>query len=112
MAAPKGNSNYLKGSQWADMLRIAVMTYETPTVKRGQALRAIADVVVGKALEGDKDSIQELANRLDGKPNVTIDQSLNVNHTGTIEHLAVQAASERIRELLGSDRTNPVSLPH
>lgn len=66
--APTGNKNAAKGREWSDALRLALKTYKTSSVKRGQALRKIADKVVEKALEGDKDAWQEIGNRLDGKP--------------------------------------------
>ncbi len=68
MAAPLGNSNAAKGKEWREALRYALASYEDEKVERGQALKAIAKVVVQKAVEGDKDSIQEIGNRLDGKP--------------------------------------------
>jgi hypothetical protein len=66
--APQGNTNAAKGKQWADALRLTLQTYESSNVKQGYALRKIAEVVVNKALEGDKDAINEIGNRLDGKP--------------------------------------------
>lgn len=70
MSAPRGNQNAAKGKEWADALRLALKTYEDKDkkIKRGHALRKIADGVVKNALEGDKDSWQEIGNRLDGKP--------------------------------------------
>ncbi len=66
--APKGNQNAAKGKEWTDALRYALASYEDDKVERGQALKAIAKIVVQKAIEGEKDSIQEIGNRLDGKP--------------------------------------------
>lgn len=66
--APKGNQNAAKGKEWADALRYALANYEDAKVERGKALKAIALKVVEKAVEGEKDSVQEIGNRLDGKP--------------------------------------------
>lgn len=37
-------------------------------IRKGQALRKVAEVVVQKALMGDKDAVKEIGDRLDGKP--------------------------------------------
>lgn len=66
--APKGNQNAAKGREWAEAVRYALAMYEDAKIARGKALKAIAMKVVEKAVEGDKDSIQEIGNRLDGKP--------------------------------------------
>jgi hypothetical protein len=50
------------------MLSVALESYSSADVKQGQALRRIADVVIKKAIDGDKDAINEIGNRLDGKP--------------------------------------------
>lgn len=68
VGAPIGNSNASKGREWTEALRWALDNYESSSIKRGQALRAIANKVIEQAIEGDKDAYQEIANRLDGKP--------------------------------------------
>jgi hypothetical protein len=103
MPAPIGNKNKNKGSDWVDSLRYALANYETADIKRGHALKAIARKVVEKALDGDKDSILELGNRLDGKPNVSVDvtQTLEIIRTAaemTDDELATLASA-------GSGRT-------
>lgn len=60
MAAPSGNSNAKKGKEWFDALR-------KECVQR-KALGDIAKVVVDKALAGEVWAIQEIGNRMDGKP--------------------------------------------
>lgn len=60
MAAPVGNTNAAKGKAWFDALR-------KECVQR-KALEDIAKVVVDKALAGEVWAIQEIGNRLDGKP--------------------------------------------
>lgn len=72
----KGHSGNPNGARrpkrWQDALDRALEQYEKGEVKAGQALRAIADKVVSLALEGNKDAYQEIANRLDGKPEQVI----------------------------------------
>lgn len=52
---------------WTKTLERALAQYEKGDVKAGEALRRIADRVVEGALAGDKDSVKEIAERLDGK---------------------------------------------
>lgn len=68
VGAPLGNRNAAKEKPWVQALRTALLQYEGGDIKAGQALRHIADTVVLKAIKGDKDAIQEIGNRLDGKP--------------------------------------------
>lgn len=70
MPAPQGNNNAGKGKSWAGALRAALAQYENKEAKirKGQALRKVAEVVVQKALMGDKDAVKEIGDRLDGKP--------------------------------------------
>lgn len=76
MGAPVGNTNNRKNKPWADALRRALARYEDADVKTGEALNHIASQYVRSAVNGDKEAIQELANRLDGKPaqSVAIDE--------------------------------------
>jgi hypothetical protein len=68
--APVGNQNAAKAKRWQDALVKALARYSNDDgkIQAGQALDKIAEVVVMKALAGDKDSIIEIGNRLDGKP--------------------------------------------
>jgi hypothetical protein len=70
VAAPVGNQNAKKAKRWQDALNKALARFETEDgkIQAGQALDKIAELVVMKALAGDKDSIAEIGNRLDGKP--------------------------------------------
>lgn len=69
MAAPVGNQNAKKAKRWQDALNKALARFETDDgkIKAGEALDKIAEVLVIKALAGDKDAIAEIGNRLDGK---------------------------------------------
>lgn len=66
--APVGNQNASKGKRWQSALNKALARFENDAIKAGEALDKIAEMVVLKALAGDKDSIVEIGNRLDGKP--------------------------------------------
>jgi hypothetical protein len=85
--APIGNENRRKGTRWHDALNKALARYTSATVKPGEALDRIAIKIVQAAVEkGDRDAINEIANRLDGKPaqGITIggeeDNPVKVNH--------------------------------
>lgn len=73
MGAPLGNQNGAKlRKPWTDALNHALKTYEDDKIEVKQALKAIAKEVVKRALQGDKDAVQEIGNRLDGKPSQVI----------------------------------------
>jgi hypothetical protein len=66
MAAPLGNQNAKKARHWSSALdRALARVAEGAGVEAG--LDKIADVVVAKAIAGDKDAWQEIAQRKDGK---------------------------------------------
>lgn len=103
MAAPLGNTNGAKGKRWQDALHKALVRFTSNTdelkVEVGQALDKIAELVVQKALAGDKDAISEIANRLDGKPAQGIlisgDDENPLAHRHTVEFVGTRpAASE------------------
>lgn len=60
--APKGNQNAAKGRMFKDALRKAL---KEDGVDR---LPLIAQTLVEKAIDGEQWAVQEVANRLDGKP--------------------------------------------
>lgn len=66
MGAPVGNQNPKVGREWREALRRA-MAHEADGDYRDTLLR-IASGVVSKALDGERDAWQEIANREDGKP--------------------------------------------
>jgi hypothetical protein len=68
MAAAPGNQYARKAKDWENALRRALDRYEKGEIVSGMALAKIAEKVVEKALEGDTKAIEEIANRLDGKP--------------------------------------------
>lgn len=60
--APIGNKNASKGSPWADAIRRALLA------GNGKKLRALADKMIDKAMEGDVSALKEIGDRMDGKP--------------------------------------------
>jgi hypothetical protein len=66
-----GNNNAGKGKPWADALKRALARAGDGDIAQG--LNAIADQVVQAAQGGDRDAIQEIGNRLDGKPAQSLD---------------------------------------
>lgn len=58
-----------KGEKWwRDALRIAVNEQMDGDPSGRKKLRALADVLVAKALEGDVTALKEIGDRLDGRP--------------------------------------------
>lgn len=73
--APTGNRNGAKARDWADAIKHQLADYEDTLrgVAKGQALRALAKTVIAAAMAGEKWAVEEVANRLDGKPAQQID---------------------------------------
>ena len=93
--APAGNKNAQKGKRWLEALDKALKRYADPEQKiaAGQALDRIAKLVVKEALEGAYWAIEEIGNRLDGKPSQSID------FTGEITHVRELSDSQLIERL-------------
>jgi hypothetical protein len=74
--APKGNQNAAKGRRWREALDKALKRYTNAHVETnpalvcqaGEALDKIANNIVHRAVYGDLECAEEIANRLDGKP--------------------------------------------
>lgn len=92
--APEGNKNAAKGKAWADALRAELAQFEDHErkIERGHALRAIARKVVAKAIDGDKDAMKEIGDRLDGKPSLTVTGPDNSDLFGTLMAAMAEAA--------------------
>jgi hypothetical protein len=88
IGAPKGNQNGRKAKDWERALRKALAFYtdKEQGIQKGEALGRIAAKVVSLAVGGDLDCIQEIANRLDGKPAQHIE--------GTFTHAIVAELSD------------------
>lgn len=72
---------------FANMLRIAIKESHD---EGGDKLRAVADTLVRKAIEGDVSAIREIADRLDGKVPAAVEMSggLSLSHEEVLEQLA------------------------
>ena len=60
--APEGNQNATKNRPWAEVIKRSLLAED------GKKLRALADRLVDKALEGDVTALKEIGDRMDGKP--------------------------------------------
>lgn len=60
--APLGNKNGTKNRPWAEAVNRALLAED------GKKLRALADKLIDKALEGDVAALKEIGDRVDGKP--------------------------------------------
>lgn len=59
--APEGNKNATKNRPWAEAINRALLAED------GKKLRALADKIIDKALEGDVSALKEIGDRVDGK---------------------------------------------
>lgn len=89
--APLGNQNAVKGKTWEGALRAALAQFENKEIKRGQALRKIAETVVTQAISGNKDAWKEIGERLDGKSVQAIAGDLDMTLTVEIVKFAGKA---------------------
>ena len=80
--APKGSRNKAKAMEWTAHLKHVLANYTDfeSGIERGQALRKIAEVVVKQALAGEWRAIEEIGNRIEGKPAQSIDLKAEVIH--------------------------------
>lgn len=60
--APEGNKNATKNRPWAEAINRALLAED------GRKLRALADKIIDRALEGDVSALKEVGDRMDGKP--------------------------------------------
>ena len=85
--APIGNKNAAKAKAWEGALRAALAQYENKDakIKKGEALRKVAETVVAHAIAGNKDAWKEIGDRLDGKPAQAIVGADGGNLKATVE---------------------------
>lgn len=67
--APEGNKNATKNRPWAEAINRALLSED------GKKLRALADKIIDKALEGDVQALKEVGDRMDGKPAQALEHS-------------------------------------
>ena len=63
--APEGNHNATKNKPWTAAINRAL-------AQNPDKLRALADKLIDKAIEGDLPSMKEIGDRIEGKPVTTI----------------------------------------
>jgi hypothetical protein len=79
MGAPLGNQNSSKANRlWAETIRRAVVQADP------EKLRRIADKLLAMAEDGDIQAIKEVGDRLDGKPNQTVDATVKGDLAGIL----------------------------
>lgn len=99
-----GNKNQSKGKPWRDAIHKALKQYESGDVKRGDALRKIADEIVSAALDRKDPNFQfavkELGLRLDGKPTETVEIG-----DSTQKYLGISAAFSLLADFAAGPKT-------
>ena len=95
-----GNKNNTKSRPWKNAIRKALLQFEEGDVRRGDALRKIADKLVRTALDPSHESYQfavrELGLRLDGKPTETVEIG-----DSTQEFIGISKAFSLLAEFAG-----------
>ena len=101
MAWKKGQSGNPKGRQveqaWSGAIRRSLAQLELKDkegkvlVKKGAALRAIADTLVSQAVYGNKDAWKEVGDRLEGRAVQPVSAEVDMNLTVEIVKFADKA---------------------
>lgn len=77
--APEGNKNATKNRPWAEAINRALLAED------GKKLRALAEKLIEKALEGDVAALKEVGDRSDGKPHQSVALSGEVSLRKAVE---------------------------
>lgn len=81
MAFKKGQSGNPGGRKteklFTDALRLALNEEDETTKKK--KLRLVAEKLIKNALEGDNTAIKEIADRIEGKPQQTVEQKIDAS---------------------------------
>lgn len=93
--APHGNQNAAKAKVWAAAIHRALERRQTAD-QRIKAIDELADKLLEACYEGDLSALQELGNRLDGKPAQVIvgDEDAPPVRIEKIERVIVRANPE------------------
>ena len=82
--APLGNKNGSKNRPWSEAIQRALSQYQGGDIRKGQAMRRIAEKIVERALQGDRDAWKEIGERLDGKAvqaiQAEVDAEVKIRH--------------------------------
>ena len=96
VGAPKGNTNNLKNRPWAEAINKALCQAQDGKPAK---LRALAEKLVDKALEGDMTAMKEMGDRVDGKALASVDVSGHVR----LQEMTVAAIYTRLKDLIGDE---------
>ena len=94
VGAPKGNTNNLKSRPWAEAINKALCQAQDGKPAK---LRALAEKLVDKALEGDMTAMKEMGDRVDGKALASVEVSGHVS----LSEMTEAAIDARLKELMG-----------
>ncbi len=110
--APKGNTNAAKAKVWTAAIERALE--KRSLAERKDAIDDLAEKLLEQCDAGNLSALQELGNRLEGKPR----QDTSIEHSGTVHqthtHIAVSEIDQRIADMLGGreDSDSAETLPH
>ena len=93
-----GNTNSVKNRPWAEAINKALCQAQDGKPAK---LRALADKLVDKALEGDMTAMKEMGDRVDGKALASIEVSGHMS----LSDMTEAALDKRLRELQGDDES-------
>lgn len=92
--APKGNNNGSKNRVWAEAINKALCQSEEGKPAK---IRALAEKIIEKALEGDMQAMKEIGDRVDGKALATVE----VTGALSLSDMTEAALDAKIKELEG-----------
>ncbi len=92
MGAPAGNQFAAKAKEWEQALKRAMARKADGDFRK--TLDNIASEVVDKALAGEKEAWQEIGNRMDGKPNQSIDANISGSLTGVLSGMGSRKSDD------------------
>jgi hypothetical protein len=91
MAAPKGNKNAAKAKVWSAAIERA-LERRKPADERIKAIDELADKLLELGFAGDLSALQELGNRLEGKPAQSLEVSGELINRERAEYTDAQLA--------------------
>lgn len=89
MAAPLGNRNAAKAKVWTAAIERA-LDRRKPADERIAAIDELADKLLDKCAAGDLAALQELGNRLEGKPAQIIGGDENLPPVRTLSEILIR----------------------
>ncbi|MCH9730676.1 MAG: hypothetical protein K0U84_13555 [Actinomycetia bacterium] len=111
--APKGNNNRVKGRAWTEALRRAIARMGSTMNDKGKTpmdagMNHLADQLVELASQGDKWALEQLGDRIEGKPTQAITLEADIaTHTDE----SVSETLEWVSGLIGTGPQDPDKKP-